>query len=54
MTQEQYEQQIDALDKVAVTILSSPEAARQFMKDAGIVLTPKQKKKRRSITKKKE
>jgi hypothetical protein len=54
MTQEQYEQQIKALDDVAAEILKSPEAARPFLIDAGIYRGGKpKKKKRRSPTKKK-
>lgn len=53
MTQEQYQRTMEALDKAAAKALKSPEAARQSLIDAGIFLEDKQKKKRRSLTKKK-
>jgi hypothetical protein len=54
MTQEQYEQTMAAIKKFTAKALSSPEAARQSLIDAGIFLEDQPKKKqRRSPTKKK-
>ncbi len=50
MTQEAIQRQIEALDKVAAT-LNTPEKARQFLIDAGIIKAPKKKTKAKRQTK---
>lgn len=50
MTQEAIQRQIEAIDRVAAT-LNTPEKARQFLIDAGIIKAPKKKAKAKRQTK---
>jgi|GEM_PF-5672537 len=50
MTDEQCEKQIEAIARVTVEFTKSKAAARQYLKDAGIILEERKESVKRNIT----
>lgn len=52
MDQKAYEEQIEAIRSATEEIIKSKESARQYLKDAGIVLKDKKYKRQKLVNKK--